>query len=89
MNELPELHTHRLLLRRLTADDVSSLVKYANNKKISDHLLNIPFPYGELDAVARIRQVTQALKNKSGYPFCIDKKAVAGKWNQLIGQSGW
>jgi RimJ/RimL family protein N-acetyltransferase len=70
------------LLRRLTADDIPSLVRYTNNKKISDHVLNIPFPYGELDAVARIRQVTQALKNKSGFPFCIVMKET----NEMVGE---
>lgn len=54
MEIFPELTTNRLKLRKIQVDDVSSLVKYANNKKISDSVLNIPYPYQEPDAVFRI-----------------------------------
>lgn len=41
----PELITDRLRLRKIQISDVASLLKYANNKNISDQIFNIPFPY--------------------------------------------
>ena len=45
MEVFPELHTPRLKLRKIQIEDIDALVKYANNKKISDHVVNIPYPY--------------------------------------------
>jgi len=78
----PELQTNRLQLRKIQIEDVPSLVKYANNKKISDHILNIPYPYQEPDAVFRIRYVVQGFKDKTRYVFAIILKERA----ELIGE---
>ena len=74
MELFPELNTKRLKLRKIQIEDIPSLVKYANSKKISDHILNIPYPYQEPDAVFRISYVVQGFKNKARYVFAITLK---------------
>ena len=64
MDTFPVLHTPRLLMRKITVGDIPSLVKYANNKKISGNIINIPYPYEEPNAVFRISSVHQGFKNK-------------------------
>jgi [ribosomal protein S5]-alanine N-acetyltransferase len=71
MDWFPQLFTHRLTLRKITIDDVPSLLKYANNRKIADSIWNIPFPYHEPDAVFRIRYVHEGFAEKSRYIFAI------------------
>jgi [ribosomal protein S5]-alanine N-acetyltransferase len=71
MEVFPELYTQRLILRKLQIEDINSLVKYANNKKISASILNMPHPYQEPDAVFRMRDVHQGFKNKVRYVFAI------------------
>lgn len=84
MDRFPELYTGRLELRQLQADDIPSLVKYANNKKISDYVLNIPHPYHEPDAVFRISYVLQGFKTKARYVFAIIWKDT----DEFIGEIG-
>lgn len=74
MDSFPVLYTARLILRKLTVDDIRLLVKYANNRKISDNVLNIPFPYNEPDAVFRISYVVQGFKKKERYVFAIEDR---------------
>jgi len=83
MEIFPELNTQRLKLRKITAGDIPSLVKYANNKKIADKVLNIPYPYREPDAVFRISYVHQGFKNKSRYVFAIILKET----EELVGET--
>lgn len=71
MESFPELKTNRLKLRRIQVEDIPFLLKYANNKKISDYILNIPYPYNEPDAVFRISYVLQGFKSKLRYVFAI------------------
>lgn len=71
MDTFPVLHTPRLLMRKITVGDIPSLVKYANNKKISGNIINIPYPYEEPNAVFRISYVHQGFKNKQRYVFAI------------------
>jgi len=71
VNYFPILYTERLILRQITADDIQSLVKYANNKNISNYVLNIPHPYEEHHAVYRLSYVYQGFKNKTHYAFGI------------------
>jgi RimJ/RimL family protein N-acetyltransferase len=82
MEIFPELHTERLKLRRIQIEDAPSLVKYADNKKISGRILNMPHPYGEPQAVFRISYVVQGFKNKSRYVFSI----VLKKRKEFIGE---
>lgn len=84
MDAFPELYTPRLKLRKIGPDDIPLLVLYANNKKISDYVLNIPHPYTEPDAVFRISYVVQGFRNKSRYVFAIELK----ERNEFIGEIG-
>jgi len=69
--DFPELYTDRLKLRKIQVEDIPLLVKYANNKKVSDYILNIPYPYQEYDAVFRISYVQQGFKANARYVFAI------------------
>lgn len=80
----PELLTDRLILRQARVSDVPALLKYANNQKISEQIINIPFPYQEEDAVFRLNFVNQGFKNKERYVFAITLKTSA----ELIGEIG-
>jgi len=71
MELFPVLYTKRLILRKISSEDIPSLVKYGNNKKIAGNVLNIPYPYREPDAVFRIAYVSQGHKNKTRYVFSI------------------
>ncbi len=82
MDIFPALHTPRLHLRRIEVEDIPALVKYANNRKISEYILNIPHPYGEPQAVFRISYVVQGFKNRTRYVFAIVPKASG----ELIGE---
>ena len=72
--EFPKLRPNRLILRKISVEDIPSLVKYANNRKISDQVLNIPFPYSEPNAVHRISYVVQGFKKRNRYIFTISPK---------------
>ena len=67
----PTIHTSRCILRKMSIEDAPSLVKHANNKKISDYIINIPYPYDEPQAVFRLSYVVQGFKNKSRFVFAI------------------
>lgn len=82
MHAFPELYTERLKLRKIQAEDIPSLIKYANNKKISDYILNIPHPYDEPQAVFRIGYALQGFKNKSRFVFGVTLK----EGGELIGE---
>ena len=82
MDIFPALHTPRLHLRRIEVEDIPALVRYANNRKISDYIINIPYPYGEPAAVLRISYVVQGFKNKTRYVFAI----VLKERRELIGE---
>ncbi len=71
----PVLWSERLKLRQLTVDDFPQLTQLANNKKISDWIINMPFPYGEFNAVHRMSHVVNGFNNKSHFVFTIATKA--------------
>lgn len=80
----PVLLTPRLVLRQLRADDIPALVKHANNEKIADKVINIPYPYQEHEAVFRISYVLQGFKAKTRYVFAI----ISRETDELIGEIG-
>jgi ribosomal-protein-alanine N-acetyltransferase len=84
MKAFPELNTNKLKLRKIRPQDLSSLLQYCNNKKISDQILNIPYPYQEEDAIFRMNFVLQGFKNKERYVFAITLKEK----DELIGEIG-
>ena len=82
MDYFPTLYTERLKLRKIEVEDVPALVKYANNRKIADRIVNIPFPYREPDAALRISFVVRGFKQKVRYVFAIIHKEK----EELIGE---
>lgn len=84
METIQPLLTERLCLRMIRLSDMPSLLKYCNNKKISDQILNIPYPYREEDAIFRMNFVMQGFKNKERYVFAITFKDQ----DELIGEIG-
>lgn len=79
--DLPTITTQRLVLRKLRSTDIPRIVKYANNRGISDNTLNIPYPYKEEDAVYWINMADEGARKSDGYIFGITLKAV----DQFIG----
>ena len=78
----PVIRTERLILRKLEPEDFESLVRYADNKAVSDNILNIPHPFREPDAAMRLSSAVQGFKNKSRFVFAIEftpKKEVVGE----------
>jgi [ribosomal protein S5]-alanine N-acetyltransferase len=71
MEIFPILYTERLVLRKLTADDIPLLVKYANDREVAENVLNMPHPFQKPDAVFRIRYVVQGFKDGLRYVFAI------------------
>lgn len=84
MKDFPQLTTTRLVLRKIRTEDIPSLLKYCHNKKISDQILNIPYPYQEEDAIFRMNFVFQGFKNRERYVFAITLKEK----DELIGEIG-
>ncbi len=84
MKVLPTIETDRLLLTKLRIEDLSSLTKYANNKKIADNVMNIPYPYTEVNASIRLGYVTEGFKERSRFCFAILLKEN----KELIGEIG-
>lgn len=80
----PRLNTARLILRKIEPDDIPALVVYANNKKITDRILNFPFPFREPDAAMRMGYVMQGFKQKTRYVFAI----ISKERSELIGEIG-
>jgi RimJ/RimL family protein N-acetyltransferase len=81
-SSFPQLQTRRLSLRRLQVEDVDALVKYANNRKISEQVLSVPHPYSEPDAVFRISYVLQGFKAGLRFVFAI----ISKERQELIGE---
>ena len=84
MLDTPALITDRLQLRRLEENDLPALVRYANNRKIADRVLNIPFPYRQLDAMLRLGKVRQGFQQRTHFSFAIIHLEAA----ELIGEIG-
>ncbi|WP_338768336.1 GNAT family protein [Bernardetia sp. ABR2-2B] len=69
-----ELQTKRLILNSLSYKDIPKIIEYANNPKISDNVINIPFPYFEKDAIFWLNMANQDKKTGEAYKFAIRKK---------------
>jgi RimJ/RimL family protein N-acetyltransferase len=84
MDRIPFIGTPRILLRKLEPEDFPALVKHANNPKIAERIVNIPYPYREPDAAFRLAFIHNGLKDKQRYIF-----ALFHKENQeFIGEAG-
>jgi RimJ/RimL family protein N-acetyltransferase len=84
MNQFPEIVTKHLLLRKLVMEDKASLIQYCHNEKIADQFLNIPYPYEEDAALARMNFVWNGFEKKERFVFAITLKDK----NELIGEIG-
>ena len=71
MHSFPIIHTDRLTLRKLETADLSDLIQKINNPAISKQIFNIPYPYSEADAIARLHLVTEGFRSKKRYIFLI------------------
>jgi len=78
----PLLRTERLLLHKLTPDDLPALVRYANDPAVAENIVNIPYPYREPDAAFRIGIVLKAFKARTGFIFAMIHK----ERRELIGE---
>ncbi|RXK82795.1 GNAT family N-acetyltransferase [Filimonas effusa] len=74
MQSFPQLETERLLLNELQETDLQNLVQYANNKKVSEYTLNLPYPYKEEDALYWLDTVRKGFEHKSQFFFAIRLK---------------
>lgn len=78
----PKLKTARLVLSKLSMQDIPAIVTYAGNKKVAETTLNIPHPYSEEDAVFWINKAREGFENKTQYTFAIriltDDKFIGG-----------
>jgi RimJ/RimL family protein N-acetyltransferase len=56
---LPVIETRRLVLRAPRIDDAEALAALLDDRRISENLARVPFPYGRTDAEAFIAKVNQ------------------------------
>lgn len=71
MEKSPILYTERLLLELPSILDIPKIVKYLNNPKITDNVLNMPFPYFEKDAVFWLNMANKGWETKTAFIFGI------------------
>lgn len=74
MESLPTIDTNRLRLRKLSADDIPNIMKHANNRKVTDMTLNMPYPYEADDAINWIHKGNEGLKDDTHIIFAITKR---------------
>lgn len=84
MKQFPELHTAQLRLRMANHGDIPALVKYCHNQKISDQIINIPYPYTEQDARERLEFINKGFADNNRYVFAITLQSH----HELIGEIG-
>lgn len=63
--------TERLSLGAILAKDIPSIIKYAGAAEVAEHLLNMPHPYYEMDAIFWLNLAHQGWQDKSKYIFGI------------------
>lgn len=70
----PRIESERLILRKITLDDLDALVNLANNRSISDQIVNIPYPYTHLQPSMRLGYVNKGFEEKTRFVFAIAQK---------------
>ncbi|MEO1253489.1 MAG: GNAT family N-acetyltransferase [Bacteroidota bacterium] len=73
-HRFPEIETPRLLLTQLKSEDVSTIVHFASDEKISKTTLNLPHPYSEKDAIFWINLANQGFERGTDLIFGIKKR---------------
>ncbi len=76
--------TERLSLGAILATDIPSIIKYAGDAKVAEHMLNLPYPYYEKDAIFWLNLAHQGWQDKSKYIFGIRLQET----QELIGGVG-
>ena len=76
--------TERLSLGTILATDIPAIIKYAGDIKVAEHLLNMPHPYYEKDAIFWLNLAHQGWQDKSKYIFGIRLQET----QELIGGVG-
>lgn len=71
MKEFPIIETKRILLCKLHSSHIPEMVKYANNRKISDHIVNMPYPYTEINASIKLGMVSKGFETGKLYSFAL------------------
>ncbi len=84
MSKFPKLTTERLILSKVSSNDIPKIVEYAGNERVAETTLNIPHPYEEKDAIFWINSANQGFKNKTQFTFGIRLKTT----NEFIGGIG-
>ncbi len=74
MDKFPEIETNRLVLGRLSFNDIPKIIEYAGNEKVAETTLNIPHPYQEKDAIFWINSANKGFESKTQYTFGIRTK---------------
>lgn len=84
MKKNPVLETNRLRLRRPMVRDIARIVQYANNPKIEEMTLDMPYPYREKDAISWLATANRGFDEKKHYIFVICEASS----DQLMGGIG-
>lgn len=74
MNDFPRLETERLILDKITVEDIPQIVLYLQDKVFSDYTSNIPYPYRKEDAEFWLKLSTESFQNRKGITFAIREK---------------
>ena len=71
----PEIKTKRLILGKVTKEDIPEIMEYAGDIEVSKTTLNMPHPYEEKDAIFWINLAYQSYEDGSGMVFGIRDKS--------------
>lgn len=71
LKPFPTLETKRLRLRALTEHDIPQIVTYANNPRIAEMTLSIPYPYRQKHAKRWIDVAEKGFSDKNHFIFAI------------------
>lgn len=74
MNNFPRIETERLILDKITMEDIPQIVLYLQDKVFSDYTSNIPYPYRKEDAEFWLKLSAESFQNRKGITFAIREK---------------
>jgi ribosomal-protein-alanine N-acetyltransferase len=81
MHQSLKIETDRLILGRLSYQDIPKIIEYAGNEKVASTTLSIPHPYTEADAIYWINSANEGLEDSSQFTLGIRLKES----NEFIG----
>lgn len=87
IDKIPLISNNTITLRKLLLSDIDNFIINVNNPKISDQIINIPFPYSEDDFVFRLNFINEAVKKSERYIFAITYNANHIE-DEVIGEIG-